>query len=72
VDPETDLDQKIREKWPTYVFSVPPDFYKIMMETITAYKYLRETKEEFPALEAIFMEARTSIPHEILDAVSEP
>jgi hypothetical protein len=53
----------VPENWRLFVAAVPSDFYLLMWDTIEKYKTLRETEKVFPALEAIFIEARNSLPN---------
>ncbi len=61
----------VPEGWKHYIIRVPEDFYQIMKDTIEAYKILRETDKTFPAIEAIFLEARNSLPQEIIEQISQ-
>lgn len=58
------------EDWKHFIIAVPPDFYEILLNTIEGYKILRETDKVFPAIEAIIMEARNSLPNAVIDMTS--
>lgn len=56
-------------EWESLTLSMPKNFIDIFKETLAAYKLLNESDKDFPALEAIVMEARNSLPPESLEVV---
>jgi len=49
------------KKWVRFVIYVPNDFYLVALDTIEQYKKITESEKTFPAIEAIFLEARNSL-----------
>lgn len=68
-EPGTLIEIPDQEDWKYFVFVMPANFHSILLETIEGYKLLTESEKTFPAIEAIFMEARNALPQEIIDRV---
>jgi len=55
-------------EWTTIQFYMPWSFVEIMYDTIARYKAILGTDAVFPALEMMTMEARNSLPQDVLAA----
>lgn len=62
------IESKQQEGWHTLEIAVPRDFLKLFNETISAYQILYDMDKDkrFPAFEAMIIEARNSLPSEVL------
>lgn len=77
LDETTALDQSlnappppaVEPEWESLTLSMPKNFIDLFKETLTAYKLLVESDKDFPALEAMVLEARNSLPPESLEVV---
>lgn len=58
-----------KPEWNAIQLNVPQSFMEIYSSTITAYQKVLETDKIFPAIEAIFLEARNSLPNEVLESL---
>ena len=54
-------DFQIPKGWTTLTMAIPRDFLPIFQETLNAYKTLRESDKDFPAFEAMILEAKNSL-----------
>lgn len=52
-------------EWQNITFKVPQNFVTLFNMTLSAYKAMLETDKDFPALEAMILEAYNSLPAEI-------
>jgi hypothetical protein len=63
---KTDLEPDLTE-WEQTLISTPKSFTPILEDTIQRFKILTESDKDFPAIEAMVMEARNSLPNETLE-----
>lgn len=54
--------EELPDAWVHTTLAMPKDFFPIFKETLEAYKALLLTDKTFPALEALILEARNSLP----------
>ena len=60
-DEDFEIPEDVPDGWTSLTLTVPDTFLPIFQETLEAYKKLRETDKDFPALEAIILEAKNSL-----------
>jgi hypothetical protein len=53
--------EEVPKGWTLIKIAVPRDFLGIYEETLNAYKKLRESDKDFPAFEAMVIEAKNSL-----------
>lgn len=63
------IEKQSQQGWSVIEIAVPNDFVKIWQDTLRAYQIMGETSKPFPAFEAMVMEARNSLPHDIQLAI---
>lgn len=57
--------EELPDSWVHTTIAMPNSFFPIFKETLQQYQALLNTKKTFPALEAMIMEAKNSLPNDI-------